>query len=357
MRKIPSLSKLFFSPFSPFYPLNPSPQPLNHVGSRTLPCVQCGHGSTKQKITVEPVETTSYSLDVTDVQGCVVRSIFTVEVEDVRCGNNMDKVLMCTKNFGRLLPSVSVCVSPSAVPALLKAGATLGSCKINPCERISVSIAGRDQVYIGYDPLRSAKLIAVVEGAMPPLAYHWSTGETTSVITVAPVVTTEYSVAVTDVLGCVTNSALTVKVEDVRCGNNLDKVQMCKQVSGRKNTYSTICVSAKEVLIELMKGSVLGSCKKSGLNGDSIILESVEPELILFPNPTNGRVNLELNGLDEGLIVIEVHDILGRTVSREEVRNPGDQYRKTIELDKAGSFLISVKSAKVSMTRQVTVIR
>ena len=78
-------------------------------------------GATTSSITVSPTTTTTYTLTVTDANGCSHSDEVTVYVVDVRCGNNMDKVLVC--HNGNV-----ICVSASAVAAHLNHGCNLGSC-------------------------------------------------------------------------------------------------------------------------------------------------------------------------------------------------------------------------------------
>ena len=83
-------------------------------------------GDTSASISVSPQETTSYTVTVTDANGCSVTQEITVEVLDVSCGGSKwnPKVQVCYK--GRTL-----CVSKYAVPHLLRKGAVLGDCNEN----------------------------------------------------------------------------------------------------------------------------------------------------------------------------------------------------------------------------------
>jgi hypothetical protein len=66
---------------------------------------------------------TSYTITVTDANGCTETATIEVEVIDVSCGNNPNnpKVEIC--HNGR-----TICVSQNAVQAHLNHGDTLGSC-------------------------------------------------------------------------------------------------------------------------------------------------------------------------------------------------------------------------------------
>jgi hypothetical protein len=78
-------------------------------------------GETLEEIQVCPSETTIYTLVISDAKGCTATATVTVNVEDVSCGKKGDKVVLC--HNGK-----SICIAPQAVPALLRKGATFGSC-------------------------------------------------------------------------------------------------------------------------------------------------------------------------------------------------------------------------------------
>ncbi|WP_340198552.1 lamin tail domain-containing protein [Ascidiimonas sp. W6] len=80
-------------------------------------------GATGATLNVCPEETTTYTVTVTDTNGCTITAEVTVEVVDLACGNNPrnPRVQLCYR--GR-----EYCLPPSAVPTFLRRGAVLGSC-------------------------------------------------------------------------------------------------------------------------------------------------------------------------------------------------------------------------------------
>lgn len=80
-------------------------------------------GSTPGNNTTEvcPTITTTYTLTVTDRNGCIRSDDVIVFVNDVRCGSKMNKVKVC--HHGE-----EICIAPEAVPAHLNHGDVLGSC-------------------------------------------------------------------------------------------------------------------------------------------------------------------------------------------------------------------------------------
>ena len=80
------------------------------------------NGPTTTGNTVCPTSTTTYTLEVKDANNCVATDDATVNVEDVHCGNNNNKVSVCHNGN-------SLCISASAVPAhLAHSGDYLGNC-------------------------------------------------------------------------------------------------------------------------------------------------------------------------------------------------------------------------------------
>lgn len=84
-------------------------------------------------IDVSPMVPTNYTLLVTDANGCTVTASFFVDVIDARCGNNMNKVMLChkeskTKKGVTTVEYHNICVSANAVAAHLAHGDYLGPC-------------------------------------------------------------------------------------------------------------------------------------------------------------------------------------------------------------------------------------
>jgi hypothetical protein len=79
------------------------------------------NGATSSSINVCPTATTGYAVTVTDSRGCQVTDNIQVDVIDVRCGSNNQKVLVCHNGS-------TLCVPQSQVATHLNHGDVLGSC-------------------------------------------------------------------------------------------------------------------------------------------------------------------------------------------------------------------------------------
>jgi hypothetical protein len=100
-------------------------------------------GPNTATINVCPTVTTLYHVTVTDANGFTAQDHVTVQVIDIRCGNNNNKVLVCHLPPGNPQNVQSICIAPSAVPAHLDHGDFLGVCEVtDPCEIIPDPMQG-----------------------------------------------------------------------------------------------------------------------------------------------------------------------------------------------------------------------
>ncbi len=92
--------------------------PSSGVGPFTY---QWSNGATSSSVNVCPTATTNYFVTVTDACAATITDDVTVNVVDVRCGNNLNKVLLCHNGS-------TSCVTQSQVATHLNHGDLLGGC-------------------------------------------------------------------------------------------------------------------------------------------------------------------------------------------------------------------------------------
>ncbi|MGZ3881701.1 MAG: T9SS type A sorting domain-containing protein, partial [Flavisolibacter sp.] len=166
-------------------------------------------------------------------------------------------------------------------------------------------------VYRGYAP--ASTLTLTVQLPADSYSYAWSTGATTSSISVAPTSTTNYSVTATNAFGCTGTASTTVQVVDVRCGNGNDKVQVC-QVVGVSGKKQSICIAPSAVAAHLKNGSYLGSCTAVA---PFIVMkeEKIAPDtynIKVLNNPTTNFFTLDIqspNTMEK--VTVSIYDASG----------------------------------------------
>jgi predicted transcriptional regulator len=179
-------------------------------------------GSTTASITVNPSTTTTYSVTVSDSNGCSAEDSVTVNVnpipnadagaDDTIC-NGDNAVLTASGGISYVWDNGAVTdvitVSPTATTTY-----TVTVTDVNGC-------TDNDSVTVNVNPLPIAdagidQTICIVSStilnASGGVGYVWDTGETTASITVSPVATTTYFVTVTDANGCTDDDSVTVTV-------------------------------------------------------------------------------------------------------------------------------------------------
>ncbi|MEN8251705.1 MAG: M4 family metallopeptidase, partial [Bacteroidota bacterium] len=203
--------------------------------------------------------------------------------------------------------------------------------------------AGENQtVYYGYPPAECANLSWSGDiGGVPPYSYMWSTGETNQQITVCPgEFTTDYSVTITDANGCTYTDYLTVCVIDVRCGQELNKVEICHIPPGQigvDDKSVTICVAVEAVEKHINHGDILAACGTDhncppAKSGQLFVTEKTYGnELSVYPNPFNQSTTVSFSSSIEGDVTLILMDITGKKI--KELFNGNVESGRLYEVD------------------------
>lgn len=195
-------------------------------------------------------------------------------------------------------------------------------------------------LYVGYGP-SSLSYYALALGGTPladgTYTYAWSDGSTSSGTVVNPSIpgTYSYSVEVTDAHQCTASKAVTVNVIDVRCGRNLDKVQLCRVPRGNPNNASVVCINAADVAEHLLNGGNLGVCTTPTVPDPD--------QVIVFPNPNNGFFTVRVLNPYARPCKINITDKHGRVVSSRQFNDESFVIETTFDLSYTrGMFFIRV---------------
>ncbi len=168
--------------------------------------------ATTSAIIVNPVVNTTYTVTITDNNGCTASANRTVTVNPLPTINIAGTLAVCPGSSTTLTASgastyvwstgattAAVTVSPAVATTYTVTATNANGC-INTAQRTvtirplpTVAISGDNRICVGTSTVLTAS------GAN---TYAWSTGATTSAITVSPAITTTYTVTGTDSNGC-----------------------------------------------------------------------------------------------------------------------------------------------------------
>jgi hypothetical protein len=163
--------------------------------------------------------------------------------------------------------------------------------------------AGKAQkVYYGYSPMSGATLSGSASGGSGKYSYKWSTGATSSSVTVSPSATTMYYLTVTDGNGCTATDSVEVTAINVHCGTGGSDVMMCQN-------GNTICVKSSDVAAYLKKKATLGSC--SGSSVYSALPDQYGITLDAYPNPFNEMTVISFTVPEKDQVKLELYNMKG----------------------------------------------
>jgi hypothetical protein len=187
-------------------------------------------------------------------------------------------------------------------------------------DTLMVELSPNQIVYYGYPPMECVTVSAVATGGEPPYSFLWNNGETNSSFEVCPLESDYYIVTVIDADGNEVKDSTRVCVIDVRCGNNLNKVEICHYPPGNPGNFHTLCIGMPAVNAHLAHGDSIGSCEierrctdTSYVTGISLsFTQQKETYLKVFPNPAANYTTVLYKIDNPGAISITLINSLGQ---------------------------------------------
>jgi hypothetical protein len=190
-------------------------------------CYNCGSGQPdfdSETIEVCPSETSTYTVIVTDANGCTDSKSVTVTVNPKPTVNITGVNEICEGSATTLTAS-------GGVSYIWSNGSTIAEISVSPASTTIYTVTVTNaqgctatasrQVIVNPKPVLQVvgeTVICAGEtaffGVLGGVSRIWSTGETGITITVTPTVTTTYGVTVTDNNGCTSSTSITVTVLD-----------------------------------------------------------------------------------------------------------------------------------------------
>lgn len=188
---------------------------------------------------------------------------------------------------------------------------------------LTIEAGDNQTVYYGYPPAECATLsYSNAGGGVPPYSFMWSTAENSQDINVCPMVSTMYYITITDANGCTATDSVIVCAIDVRCGKNLDKVEICHIPPGNPSNSRTLCVAIEAVETHLAHGDMLAACGTDHTCTDlepkaKPVIQARESTMpfTAMPNPYSSTTLLTFTAEIEGTATVRMFDSYGRLVS------------------------------------------
>lgn len=168
-----------------------------------------------------------------------------------------------------------------------------------------------------------------------------------------PIGTTAVTLTVTDARNVPASCAATVTVIDIRCGANLQKVQVC-------HNGNTICISPSALPAHLAHGDQLGPCAASKAGAGDPATPAEFSLSQNHPNPFNPVTTITYRIPDDGSVRLAVFDLLGRNVAGlvDEAQTAGI-HRVTFEASSlpSGLYFYRIEWNGQCITRRMTLMR
>jgi len=225
---------------NPGTPISAGPDVTVSIGNGTTLSASGGinylwsNGETGVSINVIPSVTSTYMVMATDMIGCTGTDHVIVNVGPLPTANAGPDQTICNGNCtslsgsgghwykwstGQTTKDITVCPPGSGsfmVPHLLQVTSSIGG---TGTDMVNVFVNAPPIANAGQDVTICLNDYKILTG-MGGTAFEWSTGETSQIISVSPSVTSTYTLAVTDVIGCTGTDQVIVSVEP--CGTQVN---------------------------------------------------------------------------------------------------------------------------------------
>ena len=317
-----------------------SPAHYNYVISRVWTATDVSGNATSATQTITVQDVTKPTVKTKNLTVTLVNGVASITVAMVNDGSNdncsplnfsLSKTVFNCSNIGQnsvTLTATDVSGNTASATAVITVAGVIPapSITVTRTDNTFTGVGNDKTIFIGYGAQALTLSGANASSSQPNTAYAWSpaaylstaTGPVTSYSPSAMTVgNNSITVTATNEYGCVKAATVTIRVVDARCGNNLDKVQICHVGHGNLLHENTICVSPSAVATHLNAGCMLNECASGSIaqqsteNPDAKILNGLTVNVAPNPTSTYFRISIESNDFNK-MAELKVYDLKGR---------------------------------------------
>lgn len=315
--------------------------------------VPAGFTATTGSVWVTPSATTTYSVNVSDsITGCDTTYSYTVNVNPplsistnapsgaVCPGTTVNLVATVTGGNGSYIYDWAGQSSTNSLSLVINANTTIILTVMDTCstpvayDTINIMVAQPLAVTTAGNNIcegTSAVLTANATGGDGNYSYVWSHGPTTNPVTVSPVTTTTYSVTVTDGCGltpATTSATVTVDplpVAAFTTGNSASGTVFTNASTNGTSYFWTFGDGATSTLqnpthLYATSTSFTACLTTTNTCGSDTICSAIvsneqsfgNGSVQLWPNPSNGKFNVRVSGLQGGDLTMTLFNMNGQ---------------------------------------------
>ncbi|MBI4947364.1 MAG: T9SS type A sorting domain-containing protein [Bacteroidetes bacterium] len=220
---------------------------------------------------------------------------------------------------------------------------------------------------------------ASASGGTGSIGYTWNTSPAQNTATATGLIAGDYVVTATDANSCAATATVTITepaaalsavvtaIDESICGTNDGSVTA--SVTGGTGTYTyawsnletTASITGLAADTFYVAVTDANGCAVAGNDTvfctTSVINAQIESKISVYPNPSLGEFNIELNYSVSNNYTIELSNVLGQLMYSETLTNFSGKYTKHFDMKKYGEgiYFMSVRSKDSQMTRKVIV--
>lgn len=259
-------------------------------------------------IAVQPNQTTTYEVTVTDENGCSATDQVVVNFVDVSCGNNGNKVLVCHVPPGNPANAHNICIAPQAVgahvdPSYGQSDSYIGPCG-NTCRATNPSIAPPPAcvdlvVEVTTDDFASETSWEIVESGTSNVIgsrqFTFSDDFTTFRDTFCVDPRDCYDVNIADSFG----DGICCSFGTGNWSVTFDGTTTVSPTSGAYGSGETISV---------------GNCSNKGSQAQSLVSENLL-KVAVYPNPSSTLTHFKFSSPEGGNVEVAVYNLQGTQIA------------------------------------------